>query len=123
MRNMKKWMAVLLGLLTLASAAGLAETVSLANELTYVESVEYKGNGIFEIEFMRNVAWRDDFVLTGTDEAGGPLVVSSLGGDAGEFGATTGRPRSRGSRRTSTLAKKASMSTCRKWHPVSSAAS
>ena len=85
MRNMKKWMAVLLGLLTLASAAGLAETVSLANELTYVESVEYKGNGIFEIEFMRNVAWRDDFVLTGTDEAGGPLVVSSLGGDASEM--------------------------------------
>ena len=81
---MKKLLTVILALMILLAGTVLAETTQPAAELTYVEKVVYYGEGIFEIDFMRDVAWRTDYLMTLRDDEGTPLTLRILGGDASE---------------------------------------
>lgn len=81
---MKKLFSVIMVLAVFLMTTALAEVTQPAPELKYVEKVHYKGNGLFEIEFMRNVPWRTDYVLTAKDDADNALTVSVVGGDAND---------------------------------------
>ena len=82
---MKKMMALVMALAVLLTVTlAAAETAPSAQELNYAEKVVCMGNGIFGIEFMRDVAWRTDYVLTVKDENDVPLTAHTLGGDADE---------------------------------------
>ena len=80
---MKKLMSMLLALLMLATGLALAETGPFEEE-KWTESVTYYGDGIFIIDFIKDIPWRTEYLLTLTDESGQPMTYIALGGDAGE---------------------------------------
>ena len=80
---MKKLMSMILALFVLAAGFALAETWTPTEE-TWTESVTYRGDGIFIIDFIKDIPWRTEYLMTLTDEAGNPLTYIALGGDAGE---------------------------------------
>ncbi len=80
---MKKLTGIILAILILAAGLALAEGRQAA-ELPWTESVTYHGEGIFEIDFMKDIPWRGGFLMTVQDDAGNPLTCSALGGDASE---------------------------------------
>ena len=79
---MKKLLTAILVLAVFLTGTALAEATHSAHELHYTEKVQYKGEGVFEIEFMRDVAWREGWLLTATDDQGISLTADILGGDA-----------------------------------------
>lgn len=80
---MKKLMSMILALLVLTAGLALAEALTPTEE-TWTESVSYRGDGIFVIDFIKDIPWRTEYLMTLTDEAGNPLTYIALGGDAGE---------------------------------------
>lgn len=80
---MKKLMSMILALLVLTAGLALAEALTPTEE-TWTESVTYRGDGIFVIDFIKDIPWRTEYLMTLTDEAGNPLTYIALGGDAGE---------------------------------------
>jgi len=83
----KKWtmmMAVVISALMMLTAVAEVAPEAAVPELNYTERVFYAGEGIFKIEFMRDVAWRSEYVLTVKDDQDTPLTASVLGGDAKE---------------------------------------
>ena len=82
-KMMKKLTSVVLALLVLAAGTGFAGE-NTPVELNWTERVLYWGSGIFEIDFMRDVPWRTDYIMTVVDAEGNPHTVSALGGDADE---------------------------------------
>ena len=80
---MKKLMSMILALFVLTAGLALAETGPF-EEQKWTESVTYYGDGIFIIDFIRDIPWRTEYLLTLTDESGNPLTYIPLGGDAGE---------------------------------------
>ena len=79
---MKKLMSMILALFVLATGFALAETWTPTEE-TWTESVTYRDDGIFIIDFIKDIPWRTEYLMTLTDEAGNPLTYIALGGDAG----------------------------------------
>ena len=80
---MKKLISLILALLLLTTGLALAETGPF-EEQKWTESVTYYGDGIFIIDFIRDIPWRTEHLLTLTDESGNPRTMIILGGDAGE---------------------------------------
>jgi len=81
---MKKLLSVMMVLVLMLTGVAMAEFTQSVPELNYAETVFYAGDGIFRIEFMRDVAWRTDYVLTVKDDQDVPVTAQILGGDANE---------------------------------------
>ena len=80
---MKKLMSLILALLMLMTGIALAETWQPKEE-AWTESVTYLGDGVFIIDFIKDIPWRTQYLMTLKDASGNPLTYITLGGDASE---------------------------------------
>lgn len=80
---MKKLMSLILSLMVLLTGFALAESWNPTEE-AWTESVTYRGDGIFVIDFIKDIPWRTQYLMTLKDASGNPLTYITLGGDAGE---------------------------------------
>ena len=60
---MKKLMSLILTLMLLTAGLALAETPTPTEE-TWTESVTCRGDGIFIIDFIKDIPWRTEYLLT-----------------------------------------------------------
>ena len=67
MKKTMKWTGLVLALILLAAVGAAAET-NQAAELTYVENVRYWGNGVFEVDFMRDYLDEAGMDVDGMDD-------------------------------------------------------
>lgn len=80
---MKKLMSMILVLAVLMTGLALAEGWTPTEE-AWTESVTYRGDGIFVIDFMKDIPWRTGYLMTLKDAADNPMTYIALGGDASE---------------------------------------
>lgn len=83
MKKMMNRLAALLMAVVLIMTGG-AMAQSVPEEQFWTEQVYYRGDGIFEIDFMRDLAWKTDYTISVQDMNGNILPVTVLGGDADE---------------------------------------
>ncbi|MBQ2957599.1 MAG: hypothetical protein IJE08_14210 [Clostridia bacterium] len=80
---MNKLTSMILILAVLTTGFALAQSPSPSEE-AWTESVTYRGDGIFIIDFIKDIPWRTQYLMTLTDASGSPMTYIALGGDAGE---------------------------------------
>lgn len=80
---MKKLMSLILALVMMTTGIVLAEAWQPKEE-AWTESVTYRGDGIFVIDFIKDIPWRTEYLMTLSDDFGNPMTYITLGGDASE---------------------------------------